>query len=511
MVDAASLFASGRERPRHARSRSRAREIVASAIPAAACAVLALVGCGGSSAPKPPTGGPTFRLAIPAVPRTLDTARVADLPSLNVAHELYAGLTRFSGRGVVPDLAESWEPSENGLVWTFHLRNGIRWSDGEPITSDDFRRAWLHALDPKTGSPYARAEMLNVKGALRYHATGSGDVGIEAPDDRTLRVTLEHPVPWLDEQVAYPVFFPALRPNAWSGPFRLVSRGNDRLVLARNGMYWNAAGVKPRRIVLTSSTKGVDGILPRGLAAPGFPWIDTSGEAPAGSRELPTLTVGLLWLVTKGTPLADPNAREIVDSAVGHVGPRLATVVPPAMPGASTIVPHGLETRIHSPAALRLTLAYAEPDARAARFASRLRAALGEEGTELTLRPASSLRDLVRLAGPPAQPGIDMVLLGWSAEYFDAYNILDLFPCASALNVARWCDPAYDGLMRRAVRTLDDEERYRTERELAKTLNDDLPALPLYSPKEHVFLKPGGGGFRWSPIGFYELAGMTRS
>ena len=240
----------------------------------------------------------------------------------------------------------------------------------------------------------------------------------------------------------------------------------------------------------------------------GFPWIDTVGPAPAGSRELPTLTVGLLWLVTRGTPLADPKAREIVDSAVGR---RLSTVVSPATPGYSTILPHGLETRIHSPVPLRLTLAYAKPDARAARFASRLRAALAEEGTEVTLRPASSLRGLVRLAGPPARPGIDMVLLGWSAEFFDAYNILDLFPCASALNVARWCDPAYDSLMHRAVRTLDDAKRYRTERELVKKLHDDLPALPLYSPKEHVFLKPGVRGFRWSPIGFYELAGMTRS
>jgi ABC-type oligopeptide transport system substrate-binding subunit len=478
---------------------------------ALACTVLALAGCGGSSSPKPPVGGSTIRLAIAALPRTLDPARVADLPSLNVAHELYAGLTRFSGRGVVPDLAESWEPSENGLVWTFHLRKGIRWSDGEPIIAEDFRRSWLRARDPKTGSAYARAEMLNIKGALRYHATGSGDVGVEAPDDRTLRVTLEHPVPWLDQQAAYPVFFPAPHPNAWSGPFRLASQGNDRLVLKRNRVYWNTADVKPRRVVLTTATSGVDGILPRGLAAPGFPWIDTAGEAPAGSRELPTLTVGLLWLVSKGSPLADPNAREIVDSGVGHVGPRLPTVVPPAMPGASTIVTHGLETRIHSPVPLRLTLAYAVPDARAARFASRLRAALAEVGTEVTLRPASSLRDLLRLAGPPAQPCIDMVLLGWSAEFFDAYNILDLFPCASALNVSRWCDRGYDALMRRAVRTLDAEERYRIERELVKKLNDELPALPLYSPREHLFLKPGVRGFRWSPVGFYELAGMTRS
>ena len=118
-----------------------------------------LAGCGGSSAPKLPEGGPTLRLAIPIEPATLDPAKVADLPSLNVAHELYAGLTRFSGKGVVPDLAESWEPSENGLVWTFHLRDGLHWSDGSPIVAADFRRAWLRALAPRTGSEIGRAHV----------------------------------------------------------------------------------------------------------------------------------------------------------------------------------------------------------------------------------------------------------------------------------------------------------------------------------------------------------------
>jgi ABC-type transport system substrate-binding protein len=140
-----------------------------------------------------------------------------------------------------------------------------------------------------------------------------------------------------------------------------------------------------------------------------------------------------------------------------------------------------------------------------------LRDELAQAGVEVTPRPTSTLSELLQLAGPPAQPGIDMVLLGWSSEFFDAYNILDLFPCTSALNVARWCDRSYDELMRRAVRTLDEDERYRIERELVRKLSEATPAIPLYSPSEHVLLKPGVRGFGWSPIGFYELAGMTRS
>jgi oligopeptide transport system substrate-binding protein len=483
------------------------------------CAALALAGCS-SSETKPPTGGPTLRLAIAAHPKTLDPAKVADLPSLNVAHELYAGLTRFSGRGVVPDLAESWEPSENGLVWTFHLRKGIRWSDGRPITAEDFRRSWLHALDPKTASAYARAEMLNIKGALRYHATGSGEVGVEAPDDRTVRVTLEHPVPWLDQQVAYPVFFPAPRPNAWSGPFRLESRTVGRLVLNRNSTYWNATAVRPRRLILTTSATGADAVLPRGLAAPGFPWIQTSRPPPGpGRHKLQTLSVQLLWLVTKGTQLAGVRARQDVDGierfslAAEQDGAPLGIVVPQAMPGFRRLLPPlpGADLRAVSPRSRRLTLAYTTQDPTAASVAESIRRQFAVAGGRLVLKPVPTRAQLLRLAGPPAQPGIDMVLLGWSSEFFDAYNILDLFPCTSALNVARWCDRSYDRLMRRAVRTLDDTERYGIEHQLVQKLVDAVPAIPLYSPSEYVVLRPGVRGFRWSPLGFYELAGMTRS
>ena len=478
--------------------------------------VLALVGCGGSSAPEPPHGGAVLRFALPLLPTMLDPAKVADLPSLNLVHELNAGLTRFSGRGVEPDLAESWDVSDGGLVWTFHLRKGLRWSDDAPLTAEDFRRSWLRALAPATRSAYARAEMQNIRGARRYRVTGSGEVGVEAPDDRTLRVTLQHPVPWLDEQVAWPVFFPVRESgSATSGPFRLASRSKSRLVLERNFNYWNVAAVKPRRIVFTRFSPAVDGILPRSLAAPGFPWIQTAPAPPAGfGRRLPTLALGLLWLSTRRGPLADPAARRTVAAALDRqvlaeeVSERpLQTVVPPAMPGASQLRVPPPDYRAGA-GPLDLTLAYTPEDVRAANLAAEIQQQLDRGHIRVSLRAVPFGR-LLELAGPP--PRVDLVLLGWSSEFFDAYNILDLFPCASAFNVAQWCDRSYDRSMHRAVRTLDDEARWAIERPLVQKLQDQLPAIPLYSVSDYVQLRNGVRGFRWSPLGFYELLGMTRS
>jgi ABC-type transport system substrate-binding protein len=481
----------------------------------AACAAVALLaGCGSSSAPE---RGPTLRLTVPLVPRTLDPARVADLPSLNVAHELYAGLTRFSGRGVAPDLAESWDIGQGGLVWTFHLRRNLRWSDDRPLTAQDFRRSWLRALDPRTGAALAGPDLGIVKGARAYHETGRGAVGVQALDRRTLRVTLQHPVPWLDQLVAFPIAFPApAHGSAFSGPFRVVLRRPARLVLERNFNYWNAGAVKPSRIVLTRSEEQTDGVLPSGLAPPGLPWIDTAGLAPKGSTELPMLATGLMWLVTQGTPLADQRKRQFVAWAVTHLklGSAPASLVPHEMPGAPIVNSHKQVQLAGKLAPLHLTVAWAEQDLGASRVAARLRRSahqLGQFQISLSFRPVPTLGRLLELAGPPARPGVDLVLLGWSSKIFDAYNLLDLFPCGSAFNVARWCDPSYDALMRRAVRTLNEQARWQIERALVEKLHDAVPATPVYTASDHVRLAPSVHGFSWSPIGFYELMGLTRS
>lgn len=470
--------------------------------------VVLLAACGGSSEPKPPR--PVLHVALPLVPRTLDPAKASDLPSLNVAHELYSGLTRFSGTGVEPDLAESWDVDQGGLVWTFHLRKNLQWSDDTPIVAADFRRSWLRALAPETKAPYAGPDLGIVRGARHLHATGSGGLGVEALDDRTLRVTLQHPVPWFDQLAAFPVAAPRPpRANVYSGPFRLASRSPGRLVLERNLGYWDADAVRPARVVVSASPQGADVILPRGLAGPGLPWIDTVGRTPAGARELQTLATGLLWLAARDSPLADVAARQYVAWVVAHLdlGGKAPSLVAPAVPGAETVNSHEPVQLQRAPRRLALTLAWTREDRRGSAVAMALKRndeRLRQYGITLSYRPVATLQELLATRA-------DLVVLGWSPKIFDAYNLLDLFPCGSAFNVGRWCDPTYDALMRRAVRTLDDGARWQIERRLVEKLHQAVPAIPIYTATDHYSLAPGVEGFSWSPMGFYELSAMTRS
>src|SRR5207244_11217120 len=113
-----------------------------------------------------------------------------------------------------------------------------------------------------------------------------------------------------------------------------------------------------------------------------------------------------------------------------------------------------------------LTLACTPQAPRGRRVAAAVAVDLAKIGARVRLVPLPTRAALLARVGPPVQPGIDLALLGWSGEFFDAYNFFDQFPCASGLNVAGWCDPSFDALMAQAVRALDDKARRSLERRI---------------------------------------------
>ena len=135
-----------------------------------------------------------------AEPQTLDPALVSGQLEGRLCSALYEGLTRRDSRGKsIPAAAQSWDISPDGKTYTFHLRPDLRWSNGDPVTSSDYRESWLRALHPNTASPYAEI-FFGISNAQEFNQSKSPaeSVGLQTPDPLTLRVQLTHPQPHCD-------------------------------------------------------------------------------------------------------------------------------------------------------------------------------------------------------------------------------------------------------------------------------------------------------------------------
>jgi oligopeptide transport system substrate-binding protein len=206
-------------------------------------------------------------------PASLDPHLATQAADYNVLSALFEGLVAEDPVDLhpVPGVAESWDISPDGLTYTFHLRAIARWSNGDPVTAQDFVASCRRVLTPSLAAENAYLLYI-VRGAEAFHRGQSADiasVGIDALDAKTLRITLAHPAPYFLSMLNHPVWFPvhlptiekngpaAQRGNPWARPGTLVGNGpfvlrewraGQRIVVARSPTYWDAAAVRLREI-----------------------------------------------------------------------------------------------------------------------------------------------------------------------------------------------------------------------------------------------------------------------
>ncbi len=223
--------------------------------------------------------------------RSIDPQRVSWQDELQVAAALFEGLTRLDPRTLQPQpaVAERWEITPDGRCLVFHLRDDALWSNGEPVRADDFRFAWLRALDPANECQYAGL-LFVIAGAAEYYASRSDSdpandrsaahVGIEAESPPLLRVRLARPCPYFLDLTAFPTLAPVYPPllkrwsdesgrmpravrHLWTRPEHIVVNGafalerwdfKRRLLLRRNPLYWDDAhtGLDSIELLITS-------------------------------------------------------------------------------------------------------------------------------------------------------------------------------------------------------------------------------------------------------------------
>ena len=225
-----------------------------------ALAVLLFAGCGGESRRA------DLVFLNGAEPETLDPALITGQPEERLVNALFEGLTSFdAAANPQPGVAEKWEVSPDGRVYTFHLRHNARWSNGDPVTARDFVASWERTLAPETTSEYAY-QLYYLKNGKEFNEGTLKDfsqVGVRAADDFTLEVTLGNPTPFFLDLCAFATLLPVHLPSVkregddWIKPGKMVSNGaymldtwriNDRIRLVKNPQYWNRDRIAMRTV-----------------------------------------------------------------------------------------------------------------------------------------------------------------------------------------------------------------------------------------------------------------------
>lgn len=469
-----------------------------------------------------------LRLHVESEPETLDTAQATGLREHLILLGLFEGLTRYHPKTLepLPGTAEKWRVSADGKTYHFFLRQEVLWSDGKPVTAQDFWNAWEHLLNPKTASPYA-FQLFYVENGRAYHEgklKDPGAIGVEVKNPRLLEVRLERPVPYF----LYLTSFASLAPrrldakqqtDIGNGAFILARpKASEGIMLLPNPHYWGKKALKLRGILFRPF-----GDFDTALKFYGRTGIDIMVELPphkvpllkfrSDFRSAPVLRTDYLLFNTRRERLNDPafrralslavDRKKITDEILKRDDLPYGYFVPPGMPGYTspghpqTFDPWkakhlldqlGYGNKKKLPA---LTLLYSKASDR--RMVAQALQAMWEKhlGISVTLLEEDWDAYLRRRQ----RHDFDISWGGWSGDYLDPNTFLELFLSDNPQNHGRWSHAAYDALVRQAQSTQERGERARLFREAEAILLREAAVAPVFSKVKNYLIQPYVRGF----------------
>jgi len=457
-------------------------------------------------------------------PESLDPAIITGQAEGRLATALFEGLMRYNAAGEAePGVASIYTLSEDGLTYTFTIRENARWSNGDPVTAHDFVASWERTLSPKTASSYAYM-LYAIRGAEAFNNAESSDfstVGVRTTDDRTLVVELTSPTSFFRSICAFVTLLPVHQPTVekfgddWikpgnivgNGPFVLESwRLNDHIRLRRNPMYWDYENVKLETIEVLPITNAnvafnmflsgrADLIMDKSLVPVSL--VQELRKRP-DFHSAPFLGNYFLRFNVTRPPFNDERVRRalalVVDKSllterVTGLGEIPAySLVPPGTAGYQP--PPGLERNLDE--ARRLLAEAGFPGGEGFPVVSYLfpEVAINENiaielqqmwkqelGIDITLRKQEWKVYLNSLS----QLDYDIGRSSWVGDYNDPNTFLDMFVTDGGNNRTGWSDPEYDAWISEAARTLNPTERFALfEKAERRLISEALPIVPLY-------------------------------
>lgn len=508
----------------------------------AALGALGLAACGGTSTSGGSDFGGSgeagaveqvFNFNLGSEPPTANSLQATDLFSYYLIRPTFCGLTRLDeDNNVEPDIAESWDVSDDLLTYTFHLRDA-KWSNGDPVTSNDYLFAWSKLLDPEYGAPYSYI-FYDIEGAAEYNM-GEADVsalGISAPDDKTLEVKLVNPIPYFTFLCTQPMFFPiqqkffedceAQGENTYaSDPDKILSNGpfmidtwehNSKIVLKKNPNYWDVDNIKLETVNLlevadnnTNYNMFTAGELDIASLTSGD-LEDRAKEAGYDIRHTSTGATYYILLKLDSGPLANANFRKALAYAIDRQSlitnvlrsssqPALSFTSPDILTsdgqefhdlvgdcfkdadveGAKAAMETALkELGLSEPPTLDILIADDDED--------RTKAAAFQETWKQTLGVECNISALPRKARLEKMHNGDyqVAFSAWGPDYDDPMTYLEMFMSNSSMNETGYENAEFDELMEDAKTTTDQAKRTDDMVQAEKTLMSDMPIIPLY-------------------------------
>ncbi len=485
-----------------------------------------------------------LRRGIGGEPASLDPGQAGDVFSFEVVRDLYEGLATESAEGVVqPGVAASWNVDPSGTHYTFQLRHDAKWSNGKTIRAQDFVSAWRRVVDPKRGSPVA--DLLRpIAGASEIIAgrLSPSQLAAYAVRDDLLLVELEQPAPFFPQLLTHSATFPiyseqassAHKSDEWvsNGPYTL-SRWTPgaSLKLTKNPFYWDRQNIRIENVeyfpisdenseLAQYRANQLD--ITQSVPSSALPFIRK--EHPDELLVAPFLGIAYCAInLHSATFVANLKLRQALAMAIDRRTLE-GTVLTFGQKPAYGFVPNGTwnydpqswewqslpdSARIEESRSLYKSAGYSLSNPLHLRLlfnsnpaikrmiiaiASMWRETLGIE-TELIDEEyrvfLDSRKDITRW---------DIARLGWTADYNDAGNFLDIFRSGSPNNDATYVNPQFDSLLDRAAATPNSSVRRGILEQAEKLMLSEYPVIPIYFYSSKRLIKPYIRGAKTNPL-----------
>jgi len=511
-----------------------------------------LSGCGGGEegssdqgTPAAPVTGGELRL-LGRDPLTLDPACASDVDSANYIVEVFGGLVTIDrDLQIVPDIAEHWDVSDDGTVYTFQLRRGVLFHNGDrQVTASDVKYSMERALDPDTQSTVAEVYLGDIVGVEEFIDGDADEVtGIEAVDNYTLRITIDAPKPYFLAKLTYPTGFVVDRrqvdgstcfsdtnwqrhPNA-TGPFKLKEWDlGQRIVLEPNSRYHLGAPLLGRVEYTLGGGSAItmyenDEIDVTGVGLNDIERVrDPAEPLNAEFHEAPRMDIWYIGFNVEKPPFDDPKVRQafahaidkdklievvLLDAVVEADG-----ILPPGIPGFNEEL-QGLDFDPEKARQLLAESKYGGPaglpdmeiasSGRGASVGPVSEAILAMWEDNLGVKVSTRQTEFATFLSDLRDGEYQIFEMGWVADYPDPENFLKIqFHSGSSNNYSQYANPDVDRLLEEADTETDEATRMSLYQQAEQIIVNDVPWIPLFHDKFSVLIKPYVEGYTLPPF-----------